>query len=343
MSDSKKVALNMNILYGVIIALLGVIAVLAFFVGKNMGGGSSGAPTPSSLDGTDLTITIIDDKRCTSCGTEQIVTQLQQVPFLAKATFERKDFSDKGIEDFLKENSITKLPAAIFDSNKINDAGTMTPYLTALPKWEYSLQLGSTFDPFVKRSAKGFLTIDTAQIQSIKEGSYIQGSTDAKVTWIEYSDIECPYCAKHHKATTHEDIKAKYGKDVNIIFQHFPLDFHPNAKPAAEVLECLAAEKGSESFYTLISTAFEAEKSDKVFMIDEAVKLGADKTKLEACVTANTYDSKITAQLATGQKLFGITGTPGNVLINNLTWEYEVISGAYPTDTFVATIDKLLK
>jgi protein-disulfide isomerase len=181
------------------------------------------------------------------------------------------------------------------------------------------------------------------QIQSIKEGTFVQGGTDAKVTWIEYSDIECPYCAKHHKANTHEDIKAKYGKDINIVFQHFPLDFHKNAKSAAEVLECLAAEKGSESFYTLISTAFEAEKSDKVFMIDAAVKLGADKTKLEACVAANTYDSKVIAQMTTGQKLFSITGTPGNVLVNNATGEYEVISGAYPTDTFVAIIDKLLK
>ena len=47
--------------------------------------------------------------------------------------------------------------------------------------------------------------------------------------------------------------------------------------------------------------------------------------------------------METGASLFWITGTPGNILINNTTGEYEVISWAYPTSAFEAIIDKLLK
>jgi hypothetical protein len=46
--------------------------------------------------------------------------------------------------------------------------------------------------------------------------------------------------------------------------------------------------------------------------------------------------------MSVGQATFGVTGTPGNVLINNATGEYEVLSGAYPTPAFEAIIDKLL-
>jgi len=319
---SEKKQTNNNMLFGVIIVLLIIIAVLAFFVGKNMSGGSANT-TVASTDGKDLTITIVDDKRCTTCGTDQIVTQLKQVPFLSAATFTQEDFSDAGVEDFLKKNNISKLPAAIFSSNKVNDGGTMSPYLVALPDGEYSLQLGSTFDPFVKRSDNGFLLIDTSEIQNIKDNGYIQGNPDAQITWIEYSDLQCPFCAKLHRSTTHEDIAAKYGDKVNVVFQDFPLDFHENALPAAEVLECLGAEKGTDAYYALISASYHGaklasdgvnidttESSSQSFLIDEAVKLGADKATLQSCVDANTYEDKIKKEQSQGQTLFGITGTP---------------------------------
>jgi len=73
------------------------------------------------------------------------------------------------------------------------------------------------------------------------------------------------------------------------------------------------------------------------------VKLGADKASLEKCVENKTFSAKINKQQQTGTNQFGVTGTPGNVLINNATGEYEVISGAYPTASFVEIIDRLLK
>lgn len=342
MSENKQT--NNNMLFGVIIALLVVIAVLAFFVGKNMSGGTvpTGTEITGSATGEDLEITIYDDARCTTCGTQAIVDQLKQVPFLSSATFTTVDFADAGVEDFLVQNNITNLPAAVFNSNQINDGGTMSPYLIALPDGAFSLQLGSTFDPFITRSDKGFLVLEGDTVNNIKQEGYIQGNPEAQITWIEYSDLECPFCAKLHNSTTIEDVKAKYGENLNIVFQHFPLDFHANALPGAEIAECLGAQQGSEAFYSLIDVSFAEENSTKSFLIDEAVKLGANQETLEACVNENTYEEKILAQQTTGQTVFGVTGTPGNVLINNATGEYEVISGAYPTESFTEVIDKML-
>jgi hypothetical protein len=79
---------------------------------------------------------------------------MKQVPFLSLATFEEKDFSDEGMREFLQENSISVLPAVVFSTNALGDGGTMTPYLKALPSGEFSLEIGSSFDPFQERSEK---------------------------------------------------------------------------------------------------------------------------------------------------------------------------------------------
>nr|MDD3720721.1 thioredoxin domain-containing protein [Candidatus Gracilibacteria bacterium] len=346
-----------TVLYIIIIVLLAIIAIGAFFVGKNMGnnGGDVKKDSTNTSTSKSITITVIDDKRCTNCMTDQIVSQLKQVPFLAGAEFVQKDFSDKGVDTYLKDNSISKLPAIILSSNDINDNGQMKPYLKELKDKQYSLEIGASFDPYAKRSAKGFLLLDKDTLNKIKANTYLQGNKDAKVSWIEYSDLECPFCAKLHKSDVPSKIKETYGDKVNKYFNNFPLEFHKNALPAAEIIECLGEQKGADAFYSLIKNSYDSAKqlsdgnidtstsSSKDFLISEAVKLGADKTKLENCVNEEKYSKKISEEQSVGASTFGISGTPGNILVNNDTGEYEVISGAYPFESFKQTIDALLK
>ena len=65
--------------------------------------------------------------------------------------------------------------------------------------------------------------------------------------------------------------------------------FHNNAQTAAEILECLAVQKGSDAFYSLINTSYESKDSTKDFLVKEAVKLGADQTKLNKCLEDKTF------------------------------------------------------
>jgi hypothetical protein len=140
---------NNNVPYIIIILLLIIIAVLAFFVGKSQNGGLNSSTSTSE----ELTVTVIDDKRCTDCNTEATLTQLKAVPGLANATFEVKDFSDKGSEKILEDAGINKLPAFIFEHNRVGDL-ELPKYLVATKDNKYSLNIGSKFNPYAKRSER---------------------------------------------------------------------------------------------------------------------------------------------------------------------------------------------
>ena len=75
---------------------------------------------------------------------------------------------------------------------------------------------------------------------TIDESRVFFGPKDAKITIVEYSDFECPYCSKGH-ATIDEVMKA-YPKDVRVFYKHLPLDFHPMAMPAARYFEAVAMQ-----------------------------------------------------------------------------------------------------
>ncbi len=156
--------------------------------------------------------------------------------------------------------------------------------------------------------------------------------------------MECPFCAKLHNDGTPDEISEKFGDDINFVFKHFPLDFHPNAQKAAEALECMN-EQNPAVVHDIIKASY-TQYGNNNFDYDGFVQIAADNgidtTALASCVDAGTYTQKVLDQMQQGQDLFGITGTPGNVLINNATGEYVVISGAYPADTFIPEIEKML-
>lgn len=344
---------NQNLLYGIIITLLMIIAIGWFFLGMKLGenwsaisgwtnlaiNGSGAAALAAQVD-EDLVITIIDDQRCTNCPTEQVTQQLKQVPALANVTFEEKDFTDEWVEAFMQANGITLLPAVVFSSNQVT--ADIAPYLTETDAGQYNLQVDAKFNPFQERSENWFLILDQLILSQVKDGAYIDGNQNAAITWVEYSDLECPFCAKLHNDGTPEEVKEEFGDQLNIAFQHFPLGFHPNALPGAQIAECVGETQWSEAFFSLIDVSFEEKRSTERFLLDEAEKLGADRAAIEACLDENRYKEKVEQQMALGTDTFGVTGTPWNVLINNQTGEYEVISGAYPADTFIETIERLL-
>lgn len=298
----------------------------------------------TSIEDSSIVIKIIDDKRCNDCNVNLITEKLKELPFLESAKYINYDYSDIGMKDYLETNGIKFLPAIVFSNNDFKDPdNSFKTYLVNIKSWEYSLQVWSRFDPLVKRSEKWFMILDSDKLKDIKENSYIKWNTDAKITWLEYSDIECPFCARLHNSSTPKDLKEKYWDKLNYVFNHFPLAFHKNAQVWAEILECSWAEKGWEVFYSLLDKTFSESKSDIDFLIEEAVKLWASKTKLEACLKDWIFSDKVDNQMKFWADTFGITWTPWSVLINNETWEYEILSWAYPTTNFEKIIDSLLK
>jgi len=287
-------------------------------------------------------IFVVTDKRCwDKCLVAPIISQIKTVKWLEKAEFTELDFSTEQAKNLLKTTGISKLPAIIFPNNNVDS--NLKIYLEKTNNKSYALNIWSTFDPYAKMSSKWFKILDKKIITQIKNSSYIKWNKNAKILWLEYSDMQCPFCAKLHYSGTPDDLEKKYWNKLSYSLQHFPLGFHKNAIPAAQALECVWKEKWTDLFYKLESIIFKNKNSDIEYIKEEAVKLWVNKTKLETCIKNKEFSNKINSQQKLWTETFWITWTPWNVLINTETWEYEIISGAYPTSSFEKVIDKLLK
>ncbi len=83
---------------------------------------------------------------------------------------------------------------------------------------------------------------DMNKIYNIDPGiSTILGKKDAPVTIVEFSDFQCPFCARFYSVI--KDVLAAYPDKVRVVIKNFPLPFHPNARPAAK-LALAANEQG---------------------------------------------------------------------------------------------------
>lgn len=293
----------------------------------------------------DIVIRVIDDRQCKSCNTNSMVQWLREYHSLRDASISYKDFSDEGVSKFLRENEIDFLPAIIFNSNLIKDYNQITPYLKKIENGEYMLEVWASFDPFQNRSEQWFFIINMETISQIQDNSYILWNKDAKIIWLKYWGLEEPFSAKLHNDRVLEKVQENYPNNVQFIFNHFPLEFHPGSMSGAEILECAAEQQWAEAFYDIYSDTFETYKwfsIDIKEVIQYAYERWISADTLVDCMTEDRYIEKIQLQMQQWQDLFSINGTPWNVLINTQTWEYTVISWAYPYGWFAQEIDKLL-
>ena len=203
------------------------------------------------------TLTVISDRRDGTTPLEEITWNLRQIENIWKMEIQNYDFSDNGVEEYLRENKIENLPAFIFSTNKIDD--NIDSYLTKLEGDNYSLNVWASFSPFGELSSKWFKLLDKSVIEDIKKDSYIEWNENAKITWLEYSDLECPFCARLHNSDVESSLKEKYSSDLNIIFNHFPLWFHKKALPGAKILECVWEQGWVEAFYKVMRYSFKHE------------------------------------------------------------------------------------
>ncbi len=200
------------------------------------------------------TIILITDKRDKSTAIDQIIEGIKKIDSIKSMQITNYDFWDNWVSEYITENEIKTLPAIIFAKEKIDS--NIDKFLVKLKNNSYSLDIWAKFDPFAKMSPRWFKLIDKKLIEKIKKDSYIDGDKKAQITWLEYSELECPFCAKLHNWDVEESLKAKYGSKLNIVFNHFPLKFHKKAIPWAKILECVWEQGWSEAFYKIMRYAF---------------------------------------------------------------------------------------
>ena len=162
---------------------------------------------------------------------------------------------------------------------------------------------------------------------------HIRGDADATISIIEYSDFECPFCQRHHP--TMKQVLDEVS-DVNWVYRHYPLSFHPNAQPAAIASECAADQ---DMFWEFADIVFEKGSAPSAYA-GYAAEIGLDTAEFANCLEDNDHLTKINDQMAKGTAA-GVRGTPGNIVINNETEESQLVSGAQGVEAFKTAIEAL--
>ena len=190
-------------------------------------------------------------------------------------------------------------------------------------------------------------TLTKDEIAAVKKTAYIEGNKDAIITLIEYSDLECPFCIRQYKEETIKKVHKKYGDKVNSTFKNFRAVPHENAEIEANALLCVGDLGGTDKYVAYYAAIFTRTNGgngtgfSKDALLPLAKELKIDGSKFQACMDSKKNITRYDAETTEGKK-FGVQGTPGTVVINNQTGEYELIAGAYPVSEFERVINKLL-
>lgn len=186
------------------------------------------------------------------------------------------------------------------------------------------------------------------EITAIKQAAYLEGNKDAKITLVEYSDLECPFCIRQYKDGTIQKTLEKYAGKVNYIYKTFRGVPHENAEIEANALLCVGDLGGTEKYVSFYNKIFERTNGgngtgfSKDSLVPLAKEIGVDGKKVQECIDSKKDIARYDAETAEGKK-YGVQGTPGTLVINNETGAYELIAGAYPSSEFERVIEKLLK
>jgi len=212
--------------------------------------------------------------------------------------------------------------------------------------WDDLEKMPEANDAPVKEENDKWGSVSLEKVEKMKVWTYVMWKADADISFIEYSDLECPFCKRLHSQGTITDVLWEYSDSVNYIFKHFPLDFHVQAAMEAEALECVWELGWSEKYYEFMEKVFSVSKTNWNSFTKESISelagtIWIDKASVLSCVESWKYTEKVKAQMNEWASLW-VTGTPWNIIINNKTWEYKLLPWAYPASEFKKIIDWFL-
>jgi protein-disulfide isomerase len=181
------------------------------------------------------------------------------------------------------------------------------------------------------------------RVQVSVDDDPVLGDANAKVTIIEFSDFQCPFCKRFFDDTAGQ-IKTNYidtGK-VKLVYRDFPLSFHQNAEIAAEAANC-ALEQGK--YWEYHDTLFTKGSGDGTGLDAQSLKqyaadLKLDTAKFNQCLDASKYKNEIQKDATDGSNA-GVSGTP-SFFIGSPQKGYVQLVGAQPYSVFKQAIDQEL-
>ncbi len=320
---------------------------------------SSSAPTPTSTP----IVTTVNDSDTIKIKVPPITKKIRQNPwilatvilailvivlFLTRAggiptgKSISKDEASSKLLDFLNQDAPGQFSIEGVDTEygmyKVNvsfQGRTVPIYVTKDGK------MAGSFQELVASSDDGSVPTPGEAIDVSEDDDPVQGSSDAPVTIVEFSDYECPFCGRFY-TETYGQLKKDYidtGK-VRLVFRDFPLSFHPMANPSAQAAECVrdaakTKKKDADAeYFKYHNTLFE----NQADLSEDNLKKWA-KTQgydITTCLSSAKFEAEVNKDLADGQQ-YGVSGTPAFYINGKL------IEGAQPYANFKAMIDAQLE
>lgn len=178
----------------------------------------------------------------------------------------------------------------------------------------------------ILRDAKGPPPPEQKNVPAPGGDSASKGPKSAPIVIQQFSDFQCPFCARVEPTIT--QVMAKYPKQVKVVWRHLPLDFHKDAKLAAEAAQEVFAQRGAATFWKYHDLLF-ANQSDltRPALERHALALGINMGQFRAALDSGKHRALVErdAQIAASA---GIRGTPG------FTVNGYFVSGAQPYAAF---------
>ncbi len=168
--------------------------------------------------------------------------------------------------------------------------------------------------------------------------SPIKGNPNAPVTIVEFTSMQCPFCAR--AADTLKELVERYPDDVRLVFKHFPLPMQEQAKPASKALVAVQ-QQDEDAFWDMKDALFEriddyGDQPMEDLGAELAGDLGLDVDQFREDFNSDETEAIVDRDHQLGQDL-GVRGTP-HFFING-----EVVNGAQPIDEFAQVVDRQLE
>lgn len=168
------------------------------------------------------------------------------------------------------------------------------------------------------------------------EGAPVKGDPNAPMTIVEYSDYQCPYCARFAGQTMPALLQEYIDSgQAKLVFKDFPLEqIHPNAGKAAEAARCVRELAGDDDAYWAMHDALFANQEAWSRVTDPselfagyASQTGVDAAAFGECLSSGRFTEAVQADLVEGLN-FGVQGTPTFFI------DGQAFVGAQPIENF---------
>jgi protein-disulfide isomerase len=160
----------------------------------------------------------------------------------------------------------------------------------------------------------------------------LYGNPEAPTTIVEFSDYECPFCARLHP--TLKQVVDESDGAINWEYRHLPLAMHATAKPAAIAAECVGDLAGNDAFWDYSTVLLSNQRGmTTAFLESEAVALGVALDAYQNCIALDEIASRVENDVQSALALGG-SGTPFNV-IEFADGTRKAASGALPYENWM--------